>query len=152
MKHFPIEKDTILKRVNGIQVEIAELEKIGQLSCDNFQKEKGFELGQYHLHRAFEGVFNISSHILSSIPGGQATKYKDIARNLGKFNIIDKEFADTRLTKMADYRVRLVHFYAEVTPDEVYKVIREDLGDFETFLTAVKNVLEHPEKFGLTIE
>ena len=152
MKHFPIEKDTILKRVNGIQVEIAELEKIGQLSYDNFQKEKGFELGQYHLHRALEGVFNISAHILSRIPGGQATKYKDIARNLGKFNIIDKEFADTRLTKMADYRVRLVHFYAEVTPDEVYKVIREDLGDFETFLTAVKNVLEHPEKFGLTIE
>ena len=152
MKHFPIEKDTILKRVNGIQVEIAELEKIGQLSYDNFQKEKGFELGQYHLHRALEGVFNISAHILSRIPGGQATKYKDIARNLGKFNIIDKEFADTQLTKMADYRVRLVHFYAEVTPDEVYKVIREDLGDFETFLTAVKNVLEHPEKFGLTIE
>ena len=152
MKHLPIEKDTILKRVNGIQVEIAELEKIGQLSYDNFQKEKGFELGQYHLHRALEGVFNISAHILSRIPGGQATKYKDIARNLGKFNIIDKEFADTRLTKMADYRVRLVHFYAEVTPDEVYKVIREDLGDFETFLTAVKNVLEHPEKFGLTIE
>ncbi|SRR3989338_2703995 len=152
MKQLPIEKDTVLKRVNGIQVELAELEKLGRLSYGDFQKEKGFELGQYHLHRALEGVFNISAHILSRIPGGQATKYKDMARNLGKFGIIDKEFAESQLTKMADYRVRLVHFYAEVTPEEVYKIIRENLGDFETFLTAIKNVLEHPEKFGLTVE
>jgi uncharacterized protein YutE (UPF0331/DUF86 family) len=152
MKRLPVEKDTVLKRVNGIQVELAELGKLGQLSYENFQKEKGFELGQYHLHRALEGVFNISAHILSRIPGGQATKYKDIARNLGKFGIVDKEFADIQLTQMADYRVRLVHFYAEVTPEEVYNIIHEDLGDFETFLSAVKNVLEHPEKYYLSIE
>jgi len=152
MKHLPVEKDTVLKRINGIQVELAELEKLGQLSYKDFQKEKGFELGQYHLHRALEGVFNISAHILSRIPGGQATKYKDIARNLGKFGIVDKEFADTQLTQMADYRVRLVHFYAEVTPEEVYKIIREDLADFETFLAAVKDILEHPEKYNLSVE
>ena len=152
MKQLPIEKDTVLKRINGIQIELAELGKLGQLSYENFQKEKGFELGQYHLHRALEGVFNISAHILSRIPGGQATKYKDMARNLGKFGIIDKEFAENQLTQMADYRIRLVHFYAEVTPEEVYKIIKEDLNDFETFLTAVKNVLEHPDKFDLMVE
>lgn len=152
MKRFPVEKDTVLKRVNGIQVELAELEKLGQFSYGDFQKEKGFELGQYHLHRALEGVFNISAHLLSRIPGGQATKYEDIARNLGKFGIIDKEFAESQLTQMADYRIRLVHFYAEVSPEEVYKIIREDLGDFETFLAAIKNVIEHPEKFNLTVE
>jgi len=152
MKNFPIEKDTVLKRVNGIQIELAELEKLGELSFENFQKEKGFELGQYHLHRALEGVFNISAHILSRIPGGQATKYKDMARNLGKFGIVDKQFAETELSKMADYRNRLVHFYAEVTPEEVYKIITEYLRDFETFLSAIKKVLEHPEKFVLTVE
>jgi uncharacterized protein YutE (UPF0331/DUF86 family) len=152
MKHLPIEKDTVLKRVNGIQNELAELEKLGRLPYENFQKEKGFELGQYHLHRALEGVFNISAHILSRIPGGQATKYKDMARNLGKFGIVDKEFAETRLIQMADYRIRLVHFYAEVTPEEVYSIIQENLRDFETFLVAVKKLLEHPETFDLTIE
>jgi len=152
MKNLPIEKDTLLKRINGIQTELAELEKLGHLSHEDFQKEKGFELGQYHLHRALEGVFNISAHILSRIPGGQATKYKDMAKNLGKFGIVDRRFAETELSHMADYRNRLVHFYVEVTPKEVYKVIKEDLKDFETFLAAIKNVLEHPEKFNLTIE
>ena len=152
MKKLPIEKDTVLKRVNGIQIELAALEQLGKLSYEQFQKEKGFELGQYHLHRALEGVFNISAHILSRIPGGQATKYKDMARNLGKFGILDKEFAETQLARMADYRVRLVHFYAEITPEEVYKIIQEDLGDFDIFLGAVKNTLERPEKFDLMVE
>ena len=141
MKKLSIENDTILKRVNGIQIELAELEKLGQLSYEDFRKEKGFELGQYHLHRALEGVFNISAHILSRIPGGQATKYKDMARNLGTFGIIDKEFAEPRLVQMADYRLRLVHFYAEVTPEEVYKIIKEDLKDFDIILSAIKQVL-----------
>lgn len=152
MKNVPIEKDTVLKRINGIQVELAELEKLGMLLFEDFQKEKGFELGQYHLHRALEGVFNISAHILSRIPGGQATKYKDIARNLGKFGIVEKQFAQTELSRMADYRNRLVHFYAEVTPPEVYGIITKHLDDFQTFLAAVKRVLEHPEEFNLTTE
>jgi uncharacterized protein YutE (UPF0331/DUF86 family) len=45
-----------------------------------------------------------------------------------------------------------VHFYAEVTSEEIHRIIRNDLGDFGTFLAAVKNVLEHPEEFGLGAE
>lgn len=53
---------------------------------------------------------------------------------------------------MAKYRNRLVDFYAKVSPTELYKIIHDDLGDFDVFLTAVKNLLNHPEKFGLLVE
>ena len=152
MTKLAVEKDTVLKRVNGIQAEISELRKLAVLSHDDFLNQKGFELGQYHLHRALEGVFNISAHILSRLPGAQATKYAEIAQKLGEFGIIDKNFAATKLTEMAKYRNRLVHFYAEVTPEEIYKLLQNDLGDFDVFLRAVKNVLEQPEQFGLTVE
>lgn len=152
MRALAIEKDVILKRMNGIEAELAALKELAKLPFEEFKQQKGFELGQYHLHRALEGVFNISAHILSRIPGGMATKYRDMARNLGKFKIVDKQFADTKLTEMANYRNRLVHFYAEVTPEEIYKVLQKDLGDFDIFFAAVKKVLEHPEKFGLEVE
>lgn len=147
-----IEKDTVIKRINGIQAEVSELRKLALSPFDAFQREKGFELSQYHLHRALEGVFNISAHILSRIPGGQVTRYKEMAQKLGEYGIVDKEFANTRLQEMARYRNRLVHFYAEVTPEEIYNVLQNDLGDFDIFLKAVKAVLEHPEKFNLTVE
>lgn len=147
-----VEKDIILKRTNGIEAELAALRRLAALPFPDFIKANGFELGQYRLHRALEGVFNIGSHILSRIPGGQATKYREMAQNLGKFKIVDEQFAKTKLSEMADYRNRLVHFYAEVTPEEIRKILQNDLGDFDVFLGAVKQVLERPEAYGLAVE
>ena len=147
-----IEKDVVLKRINGIQQEIAELEKLGKLSLEEFRGGDGFKLAEYHLHHALEGVFNIASHILSRIPGGQATQYQEIARKMGAYHIVDNMFADTRLVEMAKYRNRIVHFYAEITPEELYGVLQNDLGDFDVFLHGVKKLLEHPEQFGLGVE
>ena len=152
MKKQPLEKDTIIKRINGIQAEIAELQKLSKQSLDEFSTQDGYKLAEYHLHHALEGVFHIASHILSRIPGGQATEYAESARKLGEFGLIDKEFASTALVKMAKYRNRIVHFYAEITPEEYYSIIKNNLGDFDIFLSAVKKVLEHPEQFDLSIE
>lgn len=147
-----IEKDIILKRVNGIQQEIAELQKLSALPFEEFKDGDGYKLAQYHMHRALEGVFNIGSHILSRIPGGEVTQYREIAEKLGEFGIVDKEFAQKKLTLMAKYRNRLVHFYAEITEKELYGIITNDLGDFKVFLSAVKRVLENPEAFNLSVE
>jgi len=152
MKKQPLEKDTIIKRINGIHAEIAELQKLGTQSLDDFSAKDGYKLAEYHLHHALEGVFHIASHILSRIPGGQVAEYAESARKFGEFSLIDKEFANTALVKMAKYRNQIVHFYAEITPEEYYNIIKNNLGDFDTFLQAVKRVLEHPEQFGLEVE
>lgn len=148
----PLEKDTILKRVNGIQLEIAELHKLGAVSFEDFQSSDAHKLAQYHLHRALEGVFNIAAHVLSRIPGAQATTYKEMALKLGEFGIVEREFAEKTLAEMAKYRNRLVHFYAEVTQKELYDIICDHLGDFDIFLQGVKELLGKPEKFGLSVE
>jgi len=147
-----LEKDTILKRTNGIQLELEELKKLGVLPFEEFSEGDGYKLAQYHLHRALEGVFNIAAHVLSRIPGAQATTYKDTAMKLGEFGIVEKEFAEKNLAKMANYRNRLVHFYAEITPQELYDLLHNNLGDFDIFLHGVKELLENPEKFGLSVE
>lgn len=149
---YSIEQDIIVKRLNGIEQEMSELRQLAAVPFETFASGVHFKLAQYHLHRALEGVFNISTHLLSRIPGGQATQYKEIALKLGEFGIVKKEFAKEKLVRMAGYRNRLVHFYAEVTPEELYGIVKNDLGDFGVFLASVKDVLEHPQKFGLTVE
>lgn len=147
-----LEKDTVLKRTNGIQLELKELKKLGVVPIEEFSDGDGYKLAQYHLHRALEGVFNIAAHILSRIPGAQATTYKDTALKLGEFGVVEKQFAENNLAKMANYRNRLVHFYAEITPQELYDLLRNNLGDFDTFLHNIKELIENPEKFGLLVE
>lgn len=152
MKKLAVEKDVVIKRVNGIRQEVSELQKLAKVPFGQFEHGDAFKLAQYHLHRALEGVFNISTHVLSRIPGGQATEYKELARKLGEFGVVEKEFADTRLVEMAKYRNRLVHFYAEITPKELYGILQNDLDDFAVFLGAIKSFLAHPEQFDLDVE
>ena len=147
-----LEKDIIMKRVNGIQQEIAELKKLGKQSFREFKNGVGIKLAHYHLHRALEGIFHISAHVLSRIPGAQATEYKEMALKLGEFGIVPKKFAEQKLALMAKYRNRLVHFYADITAEELYNIIKKDLGDLEIFLSAIKNLMKHPKKYHLMTE
>ena len=147
-----LEKDVIVKRINGIQRELSALHRIQEIPFKEFAGGDGFKLAQFHLHRALEGVFNISTHILSRLPGAQATSYAEVARKLGEFGIIDKKFSEENLVKMAKYRNRLVHFYAEITEKEMYDILNNNLGDFDTFLSAVKKVLETPQQFRLSLD
>lgn len=152
MNKLLLEKDVIIKRVEGIEGELSELKKIGEKPFDEFESGDGWKLAQFHLHRALEGVFNIGAHILSRMPGNQATQYKEIAIKLGEKGIIDKKYAESKLAEMAKYRNRLVHFYAQIKPPELYKIIREDTSDFDVFLSSIKKVLLDPQKFGLATE
>ena len=77
---------------------------------------------------------------------------KEIAQKLGENKIVPLEFANNQLVKMAKYRNRLVHFYAQVSCQELHQIISKDLGDFEFFLSSIKNLLEHPETFELAVE
>ena len=149
MTKLILDKDTILKRINGIQAEIKELEKLTKIPFDEFKDGVGFKLAQFHLHRALEGVFHISAHILSRIPGGQSSEYKEMARKMGEYGIINADFANTKFQNMAGYRNRIVHFYADITPEEIYKIINKNLNDFDIFLAGIKDVLVNPSKYGI---
>lgn len=148
----PVEKDVILARINGIEGELRELMKLVGDPFETFSQGVGYKLGQYHLHRALEGVFHIAGHILSRIPGAAATQYTELARKLGDVGVVPKEYADTTLVKMAKYRNRLVHFYAQITPEELYDILKNNIADFIPFLSGVKKLLEDPSPFGLIVE
>lgn len=152
MTLLTIERDVVLKRMEGIEAELSELNKIAKQDINQFSEGDGWKLAQFHMHRALEGVFNISSHILSRIPGGTATQYREIALNLGEYKIVPEDFAKTKLVQMAKYRNRLVHFYADITSKELHDILKNDLNDVEVFLKYIKKVLETPKKFNLIVE
>lgn len=153
MKKLPLKLQSIIPRMDGIMKDVVKLQQLGSMPIGEFISEKNdcFDVAKLRLREALEGVFNIGAHVLSRIEGGRTTEYKDIAKKLGEFGIIEKSFADESLLRMAGYRNRLTHFYAEITSEEMYEIIQTNLGDFDIFLKAVKILLEHPEKFNLTI-
>lgn len=152
MKNIPVNKDTVLKKMDEIQNDLVKLNGIKNLTLEEFKSGENFAVAEHYLRRALEALFEIGAHILSRIPGKRASGYKEIALFLGEAKIIPDDFARETLVKMAGYRNRLVHFYSEITRDEMHGIIKNRLNDFTVFMKHIKIFLSSPGKFGLTVE
>jgi uncharacterized protein YutE (UPF0331/DUF86 family) len=149
----PLNKEVLQTRISYIEDSLRSLERFKGVSLKKFHSNSdNFRIAFYDLHRALEAVMDIGSHILSRIPGARPSSYKDIPRLLEKHKIIPNNFASNQLTKMAGYRNRMVHFYGEITEQELYNIIQEELEDFYTFCAFVNKILKDPSKFNLVSE
>jgi len=149
---LPLEREAILPRIDGIQKNVAKLRALGALPFEQFRTGDSFDLVQHHLRLALEGVFHIGSHVLSRLPGGRAVEYREIALKLGELGVVDRAFAEAKLVPMAKLRNLLVHHYADASAERLFTVVREHLDDIEEFLRSVRDLLEHPERLGLTVQ
>lgn len=157
MYKVPLSKTKIETKLAIIREAILELEKIGSnLTQEEFMADKEkFAAAEHYLRRALEAAFDIGGHIISRFaysPGKRPKTIKEIAVALGEKGVIDKTFAGRSLVNMAGYRNRLVHFYDEITPKELYKIIKSDLPDLEIFAGAVVELVNSPERLDLGIE
>lgn len=151
MKEVPINKEVLLERIRIIEKSLYKLSNFKAVSLEDFKSGENFAIAEHYLRRALEAVFDIGNHIISRIPGERVTSYRDIALILGKYNIVSEEFARNKLVKMAGYRNRLVHFYSEITEEEMYKIIQTGLVDLEEFISLIKVLLENPERCGFSV-
>lgn len=97
------------------------------------------------LRRALEALLDLGRHILAKGFGQGVSEYKEIAQRLREQGVLQEEEADL-LRILAGYRNRLVHFYHEISQDELYQICAHQLGDLEQVLGAYRNWLdEHPD-------
>lgn len=84
------------------------------------------------LRRSLEAVLAVGRHVLARLGRlDLAQEYKAIARGLTKEGIVDGQLGVT-LGQMAGYRNRLVHFYHEVSADELYDIVVNHRKDLTT--------------------
>jgi uncharacterized protein YutE (UPF0331/DUF86 family) len=98
-----------------------------------------------YLRRGLEALLDLGRHILAKGFGRGVVQYKEIPAALSEYGVIDA--ADTTLmTDLAGYRNRLVHFYDEVSHEELYDICTRQLEDVERVLDAILSWLrDHPE-------
>ncbi len=131
----------IQKILSLIQEYLEELESLAQLSLEEFLADKKTQAAaESFLRRALEAIFDVSRHILSKIYNFKDIEYKKIAKELGKKGIVDKNYAEI-LIKMTGYRNRMVHFYHEIPPEELYEIIKNHLSDVERFISEITKFL-----------
>jgi uncharacterized protein YutE (UPF0331/DUF86 family) len=99
-----------------------------------------------YVRRALEALLDLGRHILARGFGRAVSEYREVARQLLAAGVLTADDARV-MGEMAGYRNRLVHFYDEVTPPELYRICTERLPDVTTIVNGLRIwIQQHPER------
>jgi uncharacterized protein YutE (UPF0331/DUF86 family) len=102
--------------------------------------------GDSYLRRALEAVLDLSRHVLAKGFGRAPAEYAEVARQLGQVGVVEAPLAD-RLELMARYRNRMVHFYDEISNEELFDILSHQLSDVDAVVVAIASwMAAHPDR------
>ena len=142
-----IRKRIILDRLDYIDAMLAEIKTLPFDSFDHFSEDrKNIHAAESCLRRALEALLDVGRHILAKSFSKGISEYKAVAIEPGANGVLQPE--ETKLlVKMAGYRNRMVHFYHEITPQELYLICRNELSDITAVQKAYATwIHDNPEK------
>lgn len=102
---------------------------------------KGLNAAKYLLVIAIEAVLDICGHIVAKTGGRSPQDYADCIEVLKELGAVDPDFTK-RLIRMVRFRNRLVHLYDRINDAEVYRILKENVTDFEQYLESLGRYLK----------
>ena len=129
-----IDRKVVTQRAAWIREMMGALADLPLKNKRQFLKNRhNIAAAESYLRRSLEALFDIGRHILAKSFGFPATEYKEIARGLQDKKILNEEEAEL-MRKMAGYRNRMVHFYHEITPEELHEICLNHLYEINLLL------------------
>ena len=136
-----LNRDLIQSRFEDVRESVDRLREMRDLSEAEFLGDQdSLDIACYRLLIATEAAIQICFHVSAQRLHSTPESYSDRFKLLGKAGILDQLLAQ-RLQRMARFRDVLVHVYWEIDYHRVYDVLREDVGDLQTFVQAVARML-----------
>lgn len=134
----------IVEKTAWIRKMLADLRDLGLDDREEFLADKHKQAAaESYLRRALEALFDVGRHILARKFGAAAAEYKDVARMLFEKKALTKKESDL-LRLMAGYRNRLVHFYHEIGPEELFEICAKDSVDIQKILNRLIKKAREP--------
>jgi uncharacterized protein YutE (UPF0331/DUF86 family) len=93
-----------------------------------------------YLQLAIQAMLDISHHIVADRNLALPADSKSLFDTLAREKVISRQLA-VKLASMAGFRNVLVHEYLEIDRRRVYRALKTELRDFESFIRAVTRLL-----------
>ena len=137
----------VAERVSWVREMIRSVQALPLATYDEFVGDpRNVASAESYLRRGIEAVVDLGRHILAKGFAVAVAEYKDIGTRLAKEGILSEDHG-LLLRQLAGYRNRMVHFYHQVTHEELYRLCTRNLKDVETILEALVGwIRENPDK------
>ena len=142
-----IRESVVAERISWVRRMLVSIQRLPLGSYDEFTSDpKNAAAAESYLRRGIEALLDLGRHLLTKGFGLAVTEYKDIGLKLAEESVLSRE-RGALLRQIAGYRNRMVHFYHEVSNEELYRLCTESLKDLEEILEAlVIWMLDNPDK------
>jgi uncharacterized protein YutE (UPF0331/DUF86 family) len=136
----------LVERIRWIKKMKAAIEDLPLHSKDEFLRNPhNVAAAESYLRRALEALFDIGRHILARKFAYPAAEYKEIATGLFEKKVLTRREADL-LRQMAGYRNQMVHFYHEISPEELLQICAHHLDEIELLSGRLVTRVRLPKK------
>ena len=128
----------IAKRLQKFDSALELLKQIrDNVSKEEFQQQPFYSAAaERKLHIAIEALLDLGNRIISEAGFRQPGTYSDVITVLEENHVLPPELAK-RVADLPKFRNILVHDYAEIDQDIIYKIISTQLHDLEDFRDAL---------------
>jgi uncharacterized protein YutE (UPF0331/DUF86 family) len=147
-----VNERVISDKVAWVERMVSEINKLPLDSLEAFTGDnRNIWTAESCLRRALEGLMDLGRHILAKGFAQGVTEYKQIGQGLLEQQVFSE--ADAELfRKLAGYRNRVVHYYHEVSSEELYRISRDNLVDINRLVKTILTWLEtRPELVDRTL-
>jgi len=134
-----VNKSIVVARLAIIEDALGEMKSLGRTDREGFLRDKtAVAAVESYLRRSLEALFDVGRHVLVHQGWHEySLEYMSLAKGMAAKGIVSEKM-EKPLVQMAGYRNRLVHFYHEVTPEELFEIIHKDLQDLEQVVKQIR--------------
>lgn len=119
----------VLDRLDWVDRMVEDIRSLPLSTYDEFINDRrNAAAAESCLRRALEALLDLGRHLLAKVYATSVTEYKKIAEELAARRVLSEPTA-RQLRVLAGYRNRLVHFYHQIPPDELYQICASQLDD-----------------------
>lgn len=137
-----IDKDKIEHKLLFMQDNLIKLKKLQELDKQQFLKDfRNVDSTKYLLQITIEAMLDIASHLIARNRWGKPENNKEHFEILAQNNVIGEQLVNTYFN-MVKFRNRVVHLYFKVDDEMIYKILQDNLEDFEVFIKDIIKILE----------
>jgi len=137
----------VTERVAWVRKMLAGIRSLPLSSYEQFMSDpRTPAAAESYLRRTLEALLDLGRHVLAKGFSLAPAEYKEVADELSRVSVLSEQDG-ALLKKMAGYRNRLVHFYHEVSQEELYALCSLHPSEVEHVCEAILRwIREHPEK------
>ena len=132
-----IDHERITEKIEFMKNNLNKLKELADQEKKDFLNDyRNYDTAKYNLQATIKAMIDISTHIISRKEYGKPKTNADSFRILAENDVIEKGLLST-FVKMSKFRNRIVHLYDQIDEGQIYKILNNNLGDFDEFINII---------------